>query len=84
MVLLLCANCGLSVCAVDDMATQTPQVYSAAYPDAYIITAYDNNIFSRSGDVEQTVSATVFVEETYSLDENDTVIVTSSRLLSDV
>lgn len=59
-------------------------VYSSEFPDAYIITETNapNEMNSKSSEVSlQGVTATVFVEETYDL-VNDEVVVTSSRLLS--
>lgn len=58
-----------------------PLVYSPEFPEAYII-PNESAEWLTSDSTTQTVSATVFVEEEYGLDDNGNPITTSSRLLS--
>ena len=61
--------------------TEVTLAYSPEFPDAYIIQNQTSGQARAS--TTQTVSATVFVEEEYGLDESGNPITTSSRLLSE-
>ena len=61
--------------------TEVTLAYSPEFPDAYIIQNQTSEQARSS--TTQTVSATVFVEEEYGLDESGNPITISSRLLSE-
>ena len=77
--------CTLCLCgSVSVMATEVEEndalVYSPEFPDAYIVTEEaPANILQTSS--TQTVSASVFVEETYAVDQNGNIVILESKLL---
>lgn len=79
---------GMSVTAfANETGTTTNNgVYSPEFPDAYIITETVPTPISYSLDDEtiqlDTITATVFVEESHAIDSNGEVYVSDSRLLS--
>ena len=79
---------GMSVTAFASETDNTSvrSVYSPEFPDAYIITETNSEPVGYSIDSTEiqpaTVTATVFVEESYAVDRNGEVYVSDSRLLS--
>lgn len=79
---------GMSVTAFASETDNTSVrgVYSPEFPDAYIITETNSEPVGYSIDSTEiqpaTVTATVFVEESYAVDRNGEVYVSDSRLLS--
>lgn len=79
---------GMSVTAFASETDNTSVrgVYSPEFPDAYIITETNSEPVGYSLDSTEiqpaTVTATVFVEESYAVDRNGEVYVSDSRLLS--
>ncbi len=66
----------------EDNSENSPRVFSPEFPDAYIIGDVSTSK-TRSETTNQTVTATVFVEETYGFDEKGEFTTLSSRLLSE-
>lgn len=71
----------------NDTVTKTNNIiYSPEFPDAYIVTETSPapNNYSLNNESKQldTITATVFVEETLATDKNEDIYVSNSRLLS--
>ena len=81
----MCLCLAVPAMAASEETTENSEmalVYSPEFPNAYIIQNQTTSGKTRAS-TTQTVSATVFVEEEYGLDENGNPVTTSSRLLSE-
>lgn len=80
---LICfISCCISTMAVECSDQNSICVYSPEFPDAYIMVNSSTNS-TRAETNQQSIEATVFIEEIYDTDEAGNVYVVSSRLLSE-